>query len=74
MRYGFFDDAKREYVIDHVDCPQSLTNYLGTQRMGALISHNAGGYSWLDTPELSAQRRAHRRSRPLGLSARRRCR
>ncbi|MBR1684245.1 MAG: N,N'-diacetylchitobiose phosphorylase [Clostridia bacterium] len=51
MRYGFFDDAKREYVIDHVDCPQSMTNYLGTQRMGAVISHNAGGYSWLDTPE-----------------------
>ena len=51
MRYGYFDDKNREYVIDHVDCPQSLTNYLGTQRMGAVISHNAGGYCWLDSPE-----------------------
>ena len=51
MRYGYFDDAAREYVIDRVDCPQSLTNYLGTQRMGAVVSHNAGGYCWLDSPE-----------------------
>ncbi len=51
MRYGYFDDARREYVVDRVDCPQPLTNYLGTQRMGAVISHQAGGYAWLDTPE-----------------------
>ena len=51
MRYGYFDDAAREYVIDRVDVPVSLTNYLGTQRMGAVISHNAGGYCWLDSPQ-----------------------
>ena len=51
MRYGFFDDGAREYVIDRVDVPQSMTNYLGTQRMGTVISHNAGGYSWLDSPQ-----------------------
>ncbi|MBQ8161112.1 MAG: N,N'-diacetylchitobiose phosphorylase [Clostridia bacterium] len=51
MRYGIFDDAAREYVIARVDVPQSLTNYLGTQRMGAVISHNAGGYCWLDSPQ-----------------------
>ena len=51
MRYGFFDDAAREYVIDRVDVPFSMTNYLGTQRMGAVISHNAGGYCWLDSPQ-----------------------
>ena len=50
MRYGYFDDAAREYVIDRVDVPVSMTNYLGTQRMGTVISHNAGGYSWLDSP------------------------
>ena len=44
MRYGYFDDAAREYVIDRPDAPFSMTNYLGTQRMGAVISHNAGGY------------------------------
>lgn len=51
MRYGYFDDARREYVIDRVDVPESMTNYLGTQRMGAVISHNAGGYCWLDSPQ-----------------------
>ena len=51
MRYGYFDDAAREYVVDRVDVPVSFTNYLGTQRMGAVISHNAGGYCWLDTPQ-----------------------
>ena len=51
MRYGYFDDQAREYVIDRVDVPQSMTNYLGTQRMGTVISHNAGGYSWLDSPQ-----------------------
>ena len=51
MRYGYFDDAAREYVIDRVNVPQSMTNYLGTERMGAVISHNAGGYCWLDSPQ-----------------------
>ena len=51
MRYGTFDDQAREYVIDRVDAPFSMTNYLGTQRMGAVLSHNAGGYCWLDSPQ-----------------------
>lgn len=51
MQYGHFDDQAREYVLDRVDVPQSLTNYLGVQRMGAVISHNAGGYCWLDSPQ-----------------------
>lgn len=51
MRYGYFDDRAREYVVDRPDVPVSLTNYLGTQRMGAVISHNAGGYCWLDSPQ-----------------------
>lgn len=51
MRYGYFDDAAREYVIDRVDVPVSWTNYLGTQEMGAVISQNAGGYAWLRSPQ-----------------------
>lgn len=51
MRYGYFDDDAREYVIDRPDAPFSMTNYMGTQRMGAVISHNAGGYCWLDSPQ-----------------------
>ena len=29
MKYGYFDNEKREYVIDRVDVPVSWTNYLG---------------------------------------------
>lgn len=47
-----FDDDAREYVIGRPDAPFSMTNYLGTQRMGAVISHNAGGYCWLDSPQV----------------------
>ena len=35
MRYGYFDDARQEYVIDRPGAPVSMTNYLGTQRMSA---------------------------------------
>ncbi len=46
MRYGYFDNANREYVIDRVDAPASWTNYLGVRDMCTVISHNAGGYSF----------------------------
>ncbi|MEA4898923.1 MAG: N,N'-diacetylchitobiose phosphorylase [Christensenellaceae bacterium] len=51
MRYGFFDAANREYAVERVDVPVSWTNYLGTQRMGAVVNHTAGGYAWLNSPQ-----------------------
>ena len=51
MRYGYFDNANREYVIDRVDVPVSWTNYLGVQDMCTVISHNAGGYSFYKNAE-----------------------
>lgn len=46
MKYGYFDDEKREYVIDRPDTPAPWANYLGSPAYGALISNNAGGYSF----------------------------
>ena len=46
MRYGHFDNEQREYVIDRVDVPVSWTNYIGVNTMCAVLSHNAGGYSF----------------------------
>ena len=46
MRFGHFDDARKEYVIDRPDTPRSWTNYLGTTEYGAVITNNAGGYSF----------------------------
>jgi cellobiose phosphorylase len=46
MRYGYFDDPNREYVIERPDTPRSWTNYLGSTEYGAIITNNAGGYSF----------------------------
>ena len=46
MNYGFFDDKNREYVITRPDTPAPWANYLGSPEYGALISNNAGGYSF----------------------------
>ena len=46
MQYGFFDDINREYVITRPDTPAPWANYLGSPEYGALISNNAGGYSF----------------------------
>lgn len=47
MQYGYFDDQAREYVITRPDTPAPWANYLGSPRYGALISNNAGGYSFV---------------------------
>ena len=46
MQYGYFDDAKKEYVITRPDTPRSWSNYLGSTEYGAIITNNAGGYSF----------------------------
>ena len=51
MRYGHFDNEKREYVIDRIDLPCSWTNYLGVEDMAAVVNHTAGGYLFYKTPE-----------------------
>jgi cellobiose phosphorylase len=44
MRFGHFDDARREYVITTPRTPYPWINYLGTDGFFGLISHTAGGY------------------------------
>ncbi len=46
MQYGYFDEEKKEYVITRPDTPAPWANYLGSPEYGALISNNAGGYSF----------------------------
>ena len=47
MRFGYFDEANKEYVIDKPDTPAPWANYLGSPEYGAIISNNAGGYSFV---------------------------
>ena len=49
MKYGYFDDAQREYVITNPATPAPWANYLGSPAYGALISNNAGGYSFVQS-------------------------
>lgn len=47
MQFGYFDDDNKEYVIERPDTPKSWSNYLGSTEYGAIITNNAGGYSFL---------------------------
>ncbi|MCL2276415.1 MAG: N,N'-diacetylchitobiose phosphorylase [Treponema sp.] len=47
MKFGYFDSKTREYVIDRPDTPAPWANYLGSPAYGAIISNNAGGYSFV---------------------------
>ena len=46
MRYGHFDDKKREYVITRPDTPLPWINYLGCEAYFGIVSNTAGGYSF----------------------------
>ena len=49
MQYGHFDEKAREYVITRPDTPAPWANYLGSPEYGAIISNNAGGYSFAES-------------------------
>lgn len=49
MNYGYFDGDKKEYVITRPDTPAPWANYLGSPAYGAIISNNAGGYSFVQS-------------------------
>lgn len=51
MRYGHFDNEKKEYVIENVALPTSWTNYLGVKDTCVVINHTAGGYMFYKSPE-----------------------
>ena len=46
MKYGFFDDKRREYVITTPRTPLPWINYLGNEDFFTLLSNTAGGYSF----------------------------
>ena len=46
MKFGYFDDYHREYVITQPDTPLPWINYLGSEDYFGLISNTAGGYSF----------------------------
>ena len=52
MKFGYFDDANKEYVITTPKTPLPWINYLGTNDFFSLISNTAGGYSFYKDAKL----------------------
>ncbi len=46
MKYGYFNDIGKEYVITTPQTPYPWINYLGTRNFFSIISNTAGGYSF----------------------------
>lgn len=52
MKFGFFDDQRREYVITEPRTPYPWINYLGNHDFYSLVSNTAGGYSFFKDAKL----------------------
>ena len=70
MRYGFFDDSRREYVITRPDTPLPWINYLGNEAYFGLISNTAGGYSFYRDARLRRLTRYRYNNVPLDTGGR----
>lgn len=70
MRYGYFDDKTREYVITRPDTPLPWFNYLGCEEYFGLISHTAGGYSFYKDARLRRLTRYRYNNVPMDIGGR----
>ena len=52
MKFGFFDDPNKEYVITTPKTPLPWINYLGSTDFFSLISNTCGGYSFYKDAKL----------------------
>ena len=46
MKFGYFDDQNKEYVITTPQTPLPWINYLGSEDFFSLVSNTVGGYSF----------------------------
>jgi cellobiose phosphorylase len=70
MQYGFFDNARREYVITRPDTPLPWINYLGCEAYFGLISNTAGGYAFYKDARLRRLTRYRYNNAPLDTGGR----
>lgn len=67
MKFGYFDDVNKEYVITTPQTPYPWINYLGSQEFFSLISNTAGGYSFYKDAKLRRITRFRYNNVPLDL-------
>ena len=65
MQYGYFDDARREYVITEAKTPLPWINYLGSEDFFVLCSNTAGGYAFYRDARLRRLTRYRYNNAPL---------
>ena len=65
MKFGYFDDSRREYVITEPRTPLPWINYLGSEDFFTLISNTAGGYSFYRDARLRRLTRYRYNNSPL---------
>jgi len=70
MKFGYFDDSSREYVITQPDTPLPWINYLGSEAYFGLISNTAGGYSFYKDARLRRLTRYRYNNSPLDMGGR----
>src|SRR5512146_2159388 len=70
MKFGYFDDTSREYVITQPDTPLPWINYLGSEAYFGLISNTAGGYSFYKDARLRRLTRYRYNNAPLDMGGR----
>jgi len=70
MKYGHFDDERREYVITRPDTPLPWINYLGCESYFGILSATAGGYSWYRDARLRRLTRGRYNNVPLDFGGR----
>ncbi len=70
MRFGHFDDARREYVITTPRTPYPWINYLGSDNFFGLISHQAGGYCFYRDARLRRLTRYRYNNAPTDIGGR----
>lgn len=65
MKFGYFDDLKKEYVISTPETPYPWINYLGTEDFFSLVSNTSGGYCFYKDARLRRLTRYRYNSAPV---------
>ena len=67
MKFGHFDDERKEYVITTPQTPLPWINYLGSEDFFSLVSNTAGGYSFYRDARMRRLTRYRYNSSPLDM-------
>lgn len=65
MKFGYFDDKQKEYVITTPRTPYPWINYLGSNDFYSILSNTAGGYSFYKDARLRRLTRYRYNNIPL---------